>query len=103
MATGQTRYFSTLLLYCIFACAARISDRQDIRALAVSQDDDLDEEQPYFIKRATELLEQELKRPQITTVQSLQLLSVLDCARSNDTKGWMFTGIFVLLVSSHRA
>ena len=92
MATGQTRYFSKLLLYCIFACAARISERPDIRALAIPSDEDLDDEQPYFVKKATELLEQELKRPQITTIQSLQLLSVIDCARSNDTKGWLFTG-----------
>jgi hypothetical protein len=102
MATGQTKYYSTLLLYCIFACAARLSDRKDIRALSVSQDDDIEEEQPYFVRRATELLEQERKRPHITTVQSLQILSVLDCARSNDTKGWMFTGHYVLLIDSHR-
>lgn len=92
MANGKSRYYSATLLYCIFACAARLSDRQDIRSLAVAQDDDLDDEQPYFLKRATELLDRELKQPQITTVQSLQLLSVLDCARSNDTKGWMFAG-----------
>lgn len=92
METGRTRYFSKLLLYCIFACAARIADRPDVRALALSTDDDLDEEQPYFVKKATDLMEHELKRPQITTIQSLQLLSVIDCARSNDTKGWLYTG-----------
>lgn len=92
MATGQTRYFSKLLLYCIFACAARISDREEIRALALPVDEDVDDEHPYFVRRATELLSKELKRPQITTIQSLQLLSVIDCARSDDTKGWLFTG-----------
>lgn len=70
MQTGQTRYFSQLLLYCIYACAARISDRPDIRALALPTDEDVDDEQPYFVKKATELLVQELKRPQITTIQS---------------------------------
>jgi hypothetical protein len=70
METGQTRYFSKLLLYCIYACAARISERPDIRALALPTDEDVDDEQPYFVKKATELLVQELKRPQITTIQS---------------------------------
>ena len=70
MESGRTRYFSKLLLYCIYACAARISDRPDIRALALPTDEDVEDEQPYFVKKATELLVQELKRPQITTIQS---------------------------------
>ena len=102
MATGRTRYYSKLLLYCIFACAARISDRPDIRALALPLEDDVEDEQPYFVKRATELLEFELKRPQITTIQSLQLLSVMDCSRSNDTKGWLYSGISVYLFGGER-
>lgn len=91
-ATGQTRYCSKLLLYCIFACAARISPRPDIRALAIPTEEDLEDEQPYLVRKANQLLEQELKRPQITTIHSLLLLSVIDCARSHDTKGWLFTG-----------
>jgi hypothetical protein len=70
METGRTRYFSKLLLYCIYSCAARISERPDIRALALPTDEDVDDEQPYFVKKATELLVEELKRPQITTIQS---------------------------------
>jgi Fungal specific transcription factor domain len=70
METSQTRYFSKLLLYCIYACAARISKRPDIRALALPTDEDVDDEQPYFIKKATKLLVLELKRPRITTIQS---------------------------------
>jgi hypothetical protein len=70
MERGQTRYFSQLLLYCIYACAARISERPDIRALALQTDEDVKDEQPYFVNKATELLEHELKRPQITTIQS---------------------------------
>ena len=70
METGQTRYFSQLLLCCIYACAARISERPDIRALALPTDEDVEDEQPYFVKKATELLVHELKRPQITTIQA---------------------------------
>jgi hypothetical protein len=70
MQAGRNRYFSKLLLYCIYACAARISERPDIRALALPTDEDMDDEQPYFVKKATELLVIELKRPQITTIQS---------------------------------
>ncbi|KAI9811856.1 MAG: hypothetical protein M1827_005207 [Pycnora praestabilis] len=97
MRTGQCRYFSKLLQYCIFACAARISDQPQVRALALSADDD-DEEQPFFVKKATALLEQELESPRITTIQALQLLSVLECAKSKDTKGWLYSGHAIRLI-----
>ena len=93
METRQTQYFSQALLYCVFACAARISDRLPVRALVIPANDDLEDEQPYLIATATRLIEQELKRPQITTIQALLLLSVLHCALSKDTKGWLLTGI----------
>jgi hypothetical protein len=96
MTGGQTQYFSELLLCCIFACAARMSENPEIRSLAIMADETGDDEAPFFVKTATALLELELRRPGITTVQSLLLLSVMDCAQSNDTKGWLYAGKFPL-------
>jgi hypothetical protein len=92
MASRQTPYFSELLLCCVFACAARMSDRPEVRALVFLADDAGGDEVPFLATTVTSLLEVELRRPGITTVQSLLLLSVMDCARSNDTKGWLYAG-----------
>jgi hypothetical protein len=92
MMSHQTPYFSELLLCCILACAARMSDRPEVRALVFLADDAGDDEVPFLATTVTALLEVELRRPGITTVQSLLLLSVMDCARSNDTKGWLYAG-----------
>ncbi|OAG35033.1 hypothetical protein AYO21_10820 [Fonsecaea monophora] len=89
----RTRYVSKALLTCIFASAARISDRPAIRALALStQDDSMDEKQPPLLALATRYLDDELMHPQLTTIQSLLLLSTSYCALSLDTKGWLITG-----------
>ncbi|KIW84524.1 hypothetical protein Z517_03774 [Fonsecaea pedrosoi CBS 271.37] len=89
----QTRYVSKALLTCIFASAARISDRPAIRALALStHDDSMDEKQPPLLALATQYLDEELMHPQLTTIQSLLLLSTSYCALSLDTKGWLITG-----------
>jgi len=91
MTHGLTRYCNKLLVYCMLACGARMSEESYIRGLALREDDEMNEEQPFLVKRAFECLEQELKRPGITTIQALQLLSVIDCARSNNTKGWLLS------------
>ncbi|KAI9878381.1 MAG: hypothetical protein M1830_001051 [Pleopsidium flavum] len=98
MRTGQCRYFSKALLYSIFACAARISDIPDVRALTISIAEGTDREEPYLFRKATTLLEEELEHAGITTIQALQLLSVIHCARSADTKGWMESGRAIRLV-----
>lgn len=100
MATGQTRFYSKALLYCIMACAARISHRTEIRSLVLSPDLATMEERPPLFAAASRLLDEELKRPQVTTVQSLLLLSVIYCASSQDTKGWVLTGINKSYISS---
>jgi hypothetical protein len=88
----DSKYFSRALLYAVYACAARLSDRPAIRTMVISSHDNLDDDQPFLIATATRLLEQELKRPQITTIQALLLLSVIHCSLSRDTKGWLLTG-----------
>ena len=98
MRLNQTRYFSKLLLCCILACAACISDRPAVRFLALeSVGDEALDEQSFFLKRASTLLDAELRSPRITTVQSLQLLSVIYCCRAEDTKGWLYSGLSVCL------
>lgn len=92
MRSGQCRYFSKALLYAIFACAARISDIPDVRALTVSTDDGTGRGEGYLFKKAMVLLEEELEHAGITTIQSLQLLGVIHCCQSADTKGWMESG-----------
>lgn len=101
MNTGQCRYYSKALLYSIFACAARISENEKIRALAFSKEDSTDDP-PYLLKRAIDLTQEELDiNPGITTIQSLQLLSVIHCTRSADTKGWMESGENASFVSQY--
>ncbi|KIY01420.1 uncharacterized protein Z520_02972 [Fonsecaea multimorphosa CBS 102226] len=88
----QTTYFSKALLYCVYACAARISDRPSVRAMVIPSNDDMEDKEPFLVATATRLVDQELKRPQLTTIQALLLLSVVHCSLSKDTKGWLLTG-----------
>ncbi|OAX81431.1 hypothetical protein ACJ72_04224 [Emergomyces africanus] len=98
MAAGKTNFYSKALLYCIMACAARISPRPEIRALVLPPDKSYSGKQPPCIEgyqclfaEASRLLEEERKQPGITTVQSLLLLSVIYCAFSNDMTGLALT------------
>ncbi|KAM5495618.1 hypothetical protein McanMca71_006662 [Microsporum canis] len=92
MATGQTKFYSKALLYCIMACAARISHKPEIRAMVLTPSLSETDELPPLFAAASKLVDEELKRPQITTIQCLLLLSVIYCAFSQDTKGWVLTG-----------
>lgn len=92
MKNGDTKYCSTLLLYCMLTRAAAISNQPGLRALALA--DDADDDPPYLVRKCVQLLETELDNPGITTAQSLQLLSEMHCAISHDTKGWMYAGQF---------
>ncbi|OJD19355.1 hypothetical protein AJ78_00717 [Emergomyces pasteurianus Ep9510] len=98
MAAGKTNFYSKALLYCIMACAARISPRPEIRALVLPPNKAFSGNQPRRIgesqclfTEASRLLEEERKQPGITTVQSLLLLSVIYCAFSNDMTGLALT------------
>jgi hypothetical protein len=93
METEQSPYFSRCLLLCMLASAARISDSPEIRALSIPVDEGTPSETAILTKRAEEALEQELKNPRLITISSLILLSVMDCVQSNDSRGWMRTGM----------
>ena len=92
METGQSPYFSHCLLLCVLASAARCSVSPEIRALSVSGDNTSSAEKPILTKQAENALEKELLNPGLTTIQSLMLLSILDCCQSNDLRGWMRSG-----------
>ncbi|KIX92802.1 uncharacterized protein Z520_11465 [Fonsecaea multimorphosa CBS 102226] len=92
MQTQQGPYFSRCLLLCLLASAARISVSPEIRALSVPADDDETGEKPILTRQAEEALEEELLSPGLTTIQSLMLLSIIDCCQSNDSRGWMRSG-----------
>lgn len=89
---GRRRYYSKALLYAIFACAARTSCHMQVRRLAFSADEPLLGTEPYFLRKATSLIDEELNDAGITTVQCLQLLSLVHCCRSDHTKGWLESG-----------
>ncbi|KAF7559279.1 hypothetical protein G7046_g4886 [Stylonectria norvegica] len=90
MRNGDSKYCSTLLVYCILTRAAAISDQPGLRALALA--DDAEDDAPYLVRKCVQLLDADLDTPGITTCQSLQLLSEMHCAISHDTKGWMYAG-----------
>ena len=93
MQTGRSRYYSKALLYAILANAAVFSEVPEIRALALSKDEDPEGSKPYLLRKATEMTEHELENNVgVTTIQSLQLLSSLHCRRGADTKGWLESG-----------
>lgn len=93
MKSGQYRYYSQALLYAILASAAVFSEAPEIRALSLSKDDEPGGAKPYLLRKASELVEDELENNAgITTIQGLQLLSAIYCRRSADTKGWMESG-----------
>jgi hypothetical protein len=97
MEAGQSPYFSRCLLLCVLASGARCSVSPNIRAMAVSVDASDPSARPILTRQAEEALEKELQSPGVTTIQSLMLLSNLDCCHSNDSRGWMRMGKIVYL------
>ncbi|KAB5531468.1 fungal-specific transcription factor domain-containing protein [Coniochaeta sp. 2T2.1] len=93
LRTKQGKYFSKALLFAVYACAARISDRPGLRAMVVPSQDDPSHNEPYLVSIAAGLVNEELQRPRVTTIQALLLLSVIYCSLSKDTKGWISTGV----------
>lgn len=67
------RYSTPLLLNCILCIGARFSDRVELR----SDPQDSNTAGRVFLERAEVLLQHDLKRPSITTIQSLSLLSII--------------------------
>ena len=67
------RYCSPLLLNCILALGSRYCDRIEVR----SDPNDQDTAGKMFIANAERLLQNDLRWPKITTIQSLTLMGMV--------------------------
>lgn len=74
------RFFSHLLLNCILAAGSRYSDQLEIRLDA----SDSNTAGKLFLENAEILLHYELKWPNITTIQSLAIMSIVYIVSSSD-------------------
>ncbi|KAH7242972.1 fungal-specific transcription factor domain-containing protein [Fusarium solani] len=83
------RYFSPLLLNCILALGSRFSDRTEVR----SDPNDPNTAGRLFLETAEVLLHFDLKRPSITTIQSLAVLGTAYHAFGQDAAGWLHSGM----------
>jgi Fungal specific transcription factor domain len=87
------KYFSPLLLNAILAHACQISDWPGARS---------DPEDPcsagnHFFVTAKELLDRELERPSVTTVQALALMASREAGCARDARGWLYSGMCVFI------
>ncbi|OGE58415.1 hypothetical protein PENARI_c001G02737 [Penicillium arizonense] len=89
-------YCSDLLLYAVFACSSKFSERLEVR------DDPTDPETAgqRFFTRCDELLLREglLIQSQIPTVIALIMLGSTFIARGMTSKGWLYTGYALRMV-----
>ncbi|KAJ6039389.1 hypothetical protein N7499_004352 [Penicillium canescens] len=83
------RYFSPLLLNCILAMGSRYCKRMEIR----SDPSDSNTAGRVFIKKAEALIQNDLKWPKITTIQSLAILGMAYIAMGSDAAGWLHQGM----------
>ncbi|OQD89012.1 hypothetical protein PENANT_c003G03705 [Penicillium antarcticum] len=83
------RYFSPLLLNCILAMGSRYCERLEIR----SDPNDSNTAGRLFIKKAEQLIQNDLKWPKITTIQSLAILGMAYIAMGSDAAGWLHQGM----------
>ncbi|CAI6094967.1 unnamed protein product, partial [Clonostachys chloroleuca] len=87
------RYSSPFLVNSILAMGSRYSDRTDIRQSPAHSNC----AGQIFLARAEKMLNAELKKPTVTTVQALAILGILYVAVGQDTVGWLHHGMSVQL------
>lgn len=64
------RYFSTLLLNCILAIGSRYCDRMEVR----TDPNDANTAGKIYLEKAENLIQNDLRWPKITTIQSLAIM-----------------------------
>ncbi|RVX68683.1 hypothetical protein B0A52_07110 [Exophiala mesophila] len=87
---GDQLHYSTFLHLCCLAMGFTFADksRLDVQALIRGNRDSI------FHGNARYMVEPELKKPhRLSTIQSLLLLSHLECAGGNDSMSWMYAGL----------
>ncbi|CAG8191339.1 unnamed protein product [Penicillium olsonii] len=82
------RYFSKLLLNSILAVGSRYSDRLEVRA----DPSDPNTAGKIFLERGESLIQNELRWPNITTIQSLAIMGMAYIAIGSDAAGWLHQG-----------
>ncbi|KAL4898147.1 fungal-specific transcription factor domain-containing protein [Aspergillus ambiguus] len=89
-------YCSDLLLYAVFACASKFSERLEVR----SDPTDPETAGQQFFSRCDQLLQCEglLSQSQISTVVALLMLGSTFIARGKTSKGWLYTGYALRMV-----
>ncbi|CAI7640510.1 unnamed protein product [Penicillium crustosum] len=83
------RYFSPLLLNCILALGSRYCDRIEVR----SDPNDSNTAGKIFLERAERLIQNDLRWPKITTIQSLAIMGMAYIAMGSDAAGWLHQGM----------
>ncbi|CAG8902444.1 unnamed protein product [Penicillium egyptiacum] len=83
------RYFSPLLLNCILALGSRYCDRIEVR----SDPNDSNTAGKIFLEKAEELIQNDLRWPKITTIQSLAIMGMVYIAMGSDAAGWLHQGM----------
>ncbi|CAG7945280.1 unnamed protein product [Penicillium nalgiovense] len=83
------RYFSPLLLNCILALGSRYCDRIEVR----SDPHDANTAGKIFLERAEKLIQNDLRWPKITTIQSLSIMGMVYIAMGSDAAGWLHQGM----------
>lgn len=89
-------YCSDLLLYAVFACSSKFSERLEVR----NDPTDPETAGQHFFTRCDELLLREglLIQSQIPTVIALIMLGSTFIARGMTSKGWLYTGYALRMV-----
>lgn len=89
-------YCSDLLLYAVFACSSKFSERVDVR----SDPTDPETAGRHFFTRCDDLLLREglLSQSRIPTIIALLMLGSTFIARGLTSKGWLYTGYALRMV-----
>ncbi|KAJ5765847.1 hypothetical protein N7520_005406 [Penicillium odoratum] len=88
LASGG-RYYSPLLLNCILAVGSRYCDRIEVR----TDPNDPNTAGKMFIRAAERLIQNDLRWPKITTIQSLSIMGLYYIATGSDAAGWLQQGM----------
>jgi hypothetical protein len=88
---GPSKFYSEVLVNAMCAVGASLTSRHCI---------DLPEPLlEFFSLRARALLDVELDSPTLSTVQSLGILSGVESIRTNDARGWLYSGMAARLAT----
>lgn len=83
----RSEYYSPFLEHSILACATRMSTSSDMRAFG-----------SHYADQASTVIAQELRNPNIATLQAFLLLSDYEATCGRDRLGYMYCGKPIIAV-----